>query len=139
MKRNGDRKTGKPATRREREIRWAGQVVAAARTIHALQREYAASVGRSMPEWEDMPLMDRQDLIAMVSFCAEMDPKIPAALHSAWAGNKRRLGWRHGLILDAELREHPLIVPWGSLSEIEQHKYAIAHAAMKHLRGELVR
>ena len=42
--------------------------------------------------------------------------------HDRWAQERQRLGWTYGPIRDNARKQHPLLVPWEALDEVEREK-----------------
>ena len=106
-----------------------------ARVCHEVNRAYCQALGdNSQPEWKDAPQWQREsarmgvDLHTMGDFG-------PEASHISWMKNKLDEGWKYGPVKDADLKEHPCIVPFGQLPREQQAKDFIFRAvvhALKH-------
>lgn len=67
-------------------------------------------------EWQ------RDSAIKGVAF-AVAHPDAPASSqHEAWMEDKRRDGWKHGLVKDAHKKEHPCMVPYDELPPMQRAK-----------------
>lgn len=42
--------------------------------------------------------------------------------HNRWAQERQRLGWTYGAVRDNARKQHPLLVPWEALNEVEREK-----------------
>ncbi len=97
-----------------------------ARVVHVALSAFVQSLGETgFPDWDAAPdWMRAATLDGVRARLAE--PGAPASRqHEIWTAQKLADGWRHGPVKDAERREHPSLVPYGQLTEVEKRKDAL--------------
>ena len=57
--------------------------------------------------------------------CGEMRSGSPAELHGAWVQAYIDMGWKYGPVRDVENKEHPDMVPYDNLGQLEKDKDAV--------------
>lgn len=93
-----------------------------ARVCHEANRALQAIHGDPAPSpgWVDAPEWQRESAIEGVA--AAKAGATPAEQHAAWCDSKRRDGWRHGPVKDAEAKTHHCLVPYAELPPEQQVK-----------------
>lgn len=98
----------------------------AARIAHEVNRMWCESLGdMSQPSWEDAP--DWQKDSAITGMTANMlnGTGSPEESHQSWLDHKRKDGWVWGPVKDAEVKEHPCMVPYDQLPPEQRKKDAL--------------
>ena len=102
---------------------------------HEVNRAYCAALGdNSQPAWADAPEWQRSsarmgvDLHTMGDFG-------PEASHISWMREKVEQGWVYGPVKNADLKEHPCMVPFADLPREQQAKDFIFRAVVHALRA----
>jgi hypothetical protein len=98
-----------------------------ARVAHETNRAYCHSIGdASQPTWEDAPEWQKDSAIKGVRFHLQAHQRgeepSPSASHDSWLEEKRRDGWKHGPVKDAQKKEHPCFVAYDELPIAQQLK-----------------
>lgn len=113
----------------------AGHMERIARVAHEVNRAYCTALGdASQPAWEDAPAWQREsarmgvDLHTMGDFG-------PEASHISWMQQKLTEGWVYGPVKDAELKQHPCLVPFAELPREQQAKDFLFRGVVHALRG----
>lgn len=93
------------------------------RLAHEMLRAWCELNGdHSLPAWEDAPAWQRDSTMDTVRFFADHPTAADSAMHDEWLDQKRRTGWVFGPVKDAELKQHPCIVPFDQLPAEQQFK-----------------
>lgn len=94
-----------------------------AKCCHEINRTYCESIGdHSQVSWDECPGWQRESAVAGVSFVIENPDSSPEDLHNSWLRQKETDGWVYGPVKDAELKEHPCMVPYDDLPEQQKAK-----------------
>ena len=95
----------------------------AAKVCHEANRALCEALGdTSQTAWDDAPMWQKESAINGVVFNLG-NPTAPAsASHDNWLAEKKRDGWKHGPVKDADKKEHPCFVPYGDLPVEQQTK-----------------
>lgn len=104
-----------------------------ARVAHEINRAYCESIGdTSHLRWEDAPEWQKKSAIDGVHFHLNNLGASPAASHENWLADKRRDGWKFGLVKDLAKKEHPCFTPYNNLPQEQRSKdflfRAVVHA-----------
>lgn len=100
-----------------------------AKVCHEANRAYCESLGdNSQPRWDDAPEWQRSSGIKGVEFNRTNPDAPPSHIHDRWLEEKRATGWKHGLVKDAEKKEHPCFVPYEQLPDDQKRKDALFKA-----------
>ena len=100
-----------------------------ARACHEANRAMCASFGdHSQLPWGQAEQWQRDSAIAGVKFRLENPDAGVDCQHNAWMQDKIDNGWKYGTKKDAELKEHPCIVPFDQLPPEQKAKDAIFSA-----------
>jgi RyR domain len=98
-------------------------VEAIARVIHEACKALCDSAGdHSQKHWDQAESWQRESCMKGVEFLLQNPDAPPSASHDAWMRDKIADGWKYGPVKDAVKKEHPCIVPFDQLPEIEQAK-----------------
>jgi len=94
-----------------------------AKVCHEANRAYCQTIGDdSQPSWEDAPEWQRESAVAGVSVIAANPSTTPEQSHEGWMRQKANDGWKYGPTKDATKKEHPCMVPYGSLPPEQRRK-----------------
>jgi len=87
-----------------------------AQIAHEANKAYCESINDfSVLHWDEAPEWQKKSIVLGVEFNLE-NPNAPAsATHDNWLKDKRNDGWKHGLVKNAELKEHPCFLPFDEL------------------------
>ena len=87
-----------------------------AQIAHEANKAYCESINDfSLVHWKEAPEWQKKSIVQGVEFNLE-NPNAPAsATHDNWLKDKRNDGWKHGLVKNAELKEHPCFLPFDEL------------------------
>ena len=107
-----------------------------ARACHEANRALCASFGdHSQLPWDQAEQWQRDSAIAGVKFRLKNPDAGDDCQHNAWMQDKIDNGWKYGTKKDAELKEHPCIVPFDQLPPEQKAKDAIFSAIVNALVG----
>lgn len=107
-----------------------------ARVAHEVNRAYCLATGETgIPMWQHAPDWQREGVVNGVEFYLAHLDATPEQSHENWLAHKQALGWRYGSAKDAELKEHPCMVPYGQLSDLQRAKDQIFLAVVRALAG----
>lgn len=110
---------GEYAEQRGREER----VEAIAEVCHETNRAYCEGIGdTSQVAWKDAPQWQKDSAKVGVEMHLNNPDATPADSHNSWLEEKRRAGWKFGLVKDVEKKEHPCFVPYSLLPKEQQVK-----------------
>lgn len=108
-----------------------------AEICHEVNRAYCQSIGdHTQLPWNEAPAWAKESAVAGVELHCSADLGAEAS-HEAWSKHKQDEGWTWGPVKDAELKEHPCLVPFGLLPVAQQSKDYIFRAIVHSLRGYL--
>lgn len=98
-----------------------------ARIAHEVNRAYCYALGdHSQPEWHKAPDWQQQSALHgaehHVKKAAKGNIPDPAWSHTLWMKEKQAAGWKYGPVKDADLKEHPCMVPFEELPKEQQAK-----------------
>ncbi len=92
-----------------------------ARAVHEANRAWCVANGdNSQPAWESAPEWMRTSSINGV--IGALSGHTPEQSHEAWLAEKRLTGWTYGTVKNSELKEHPCMVPYAELPEVQRMK-----------------
>lgn len=76
---------------------------------------------------EELKANTRNSVLAIIA-----QPDItPSRLHEIWMEDKIKHGWKLGLVKDAELKTHPLLIPYEKLDLKNRLKDSLFHSIVK--------
>ncbi len=108
-----------------------------ARVVHeanrALQIEQADPTIPVSVSWDDLDEETRQSAINGVE--AVIGGAGPEQSHENWTRFKLTHGWTLGPVKDEELKQHPLLVPYGALPASQRVKDSLFGAIVQVLAG----
>jgi RyR domain len=94
-----------------------------AKVAHEVNRAYCQSLGDdSQPSWEGAPEWQKSSAINGVQYHVENPGADPRSSHENWLKQKREEGWVHGPVKNAELKQHPCMVPFDNLPTSQKAK-----------------
>lgn len=109
-----------------------------AKVCHEVNRAYCVALGdHSQQAWEDAPDWQRTSAVSGVEFHRENPSAGPDSSHNSWLAEKVNAGWQYGPVKDAELREHPCIVPFEDLPSEQKAKDYIFSAIVKAITAHM--
>lgn len=94
----------------------------AARICHTAVRELQIATGDPAPivPWTSATPEQRRSTVASVE--QALAGASPEQVHDAWCAEKRAAGWAWGPVKDGHRRQHPCLVPYDELPEVERAK-----------------
>lgn len=105
-----------------------------ARVCHEVNRAYCQALGdNSQPPWEDAADWMKTSAMNGVNLHIANPNAGPEASHESWMAEKETTGWKLGPVKDAELKEHPCMVPFNELPKDQQAKDFIFRAVVHSL------
>ena len=107
-----------------------------ARIAHEVNRAYCESLGDySQLPWDEAPRWQRDSAVDGVEFHIRNPDAGPAASHTNWMKMKLDDGWTWGDKKNADLKQHPCMVPFTELPPEQQAKdflfQAVVHSIME--------
>lgn len=106
-----------------------------ARVCHESNRAYCMSVGdHSQPTWDMAPQWQRESAIEGVRAVVADPNRQPEDSHVSWMVLKESQGWAYGPVKAPELKQHPCMVPYAELPEIQKVKDHLFLAVARTLR-----
>lgn len=110
-------------------------IEAVARICHQTNKAHCEASGdHSQVDWEFAPDWQRESAMAGVRLHLEHPTAGPKASHEAWMKHKQAEGWVYGPVKDAELKQHPCMVPFDELPDHQQAKDRLFCAIVQALR-----
>lgn len=108
-----------------------------ARVAHEVNRAYCESLGdKSQAAWEDAPQWQKDSALLGVRLHREHPNAGPRASHDSWSAQKLADGWVYGPVKNADLKQHPCLVPFDCLPVEQQAKDYIFRAVVLALSAE---
>lgn len=112
------------------------RVEAIARACHEANRAWCEAHGdHSQAVWSNAEQWQRESAIEGIQVA--LDGATPEQQHEAWCESKRRDGWQHGLVKDADAKTHPCLVPYDRLPEMQKIKDALFGSIVRTLAPPL--
>ena len=105
-----------------------------AAVCHEANRRYCLALGdTSQALWENAEEWQRQSAINGVGVrLRNLDAPI-SFQHEAWLEDKKKDGWKYGLVKDPAKKEHPCFLPYDQLPVEQQAKDALFVSIVKAL------
>lgn len=88
------------------------------------------------PHWEDATEEAKQSSLRGVVFALRYNAT-PKQQHDAWVQDKFANGWKYGIHKNEETKEHPNLVPYEHLPEMQRVKDSLFQAVVRSLRWKL--
>jgi len=105
-----------------------------AKVCHEVNRAYCQALGdNSQPPWDEAPEWMKTSALNGVNLHADNPDAGPEASHESWMAEKEATGWKFGPVKDADLKEHPCMVPFVDLPREQQAKDFIFRAVVHSL------
>ena len=105
-----------------------------ARVCHEVNRAYCQALGdNSQPPWEEAADWMKTSAMNGVNLHIADPNAGPEASHESWMAEKEATGWKFGPVKDADLKEHPCMVPFKELPKDQQAKDFIFRAVVHSL------
>jgi hypothetical protein len=98
--------------------------------------DYSNALGEHSAHWHGSSIEVRSDVIRAVISALRYDPT-PEQNHQTWLEALIKDGWKYGPEENAELKEHPDLVPFADLPADQQTKSALFLSLVKSLRSKL--
>jgi len=106
-------------------------VLLCARILHSAVEALNAEYNETTLTWEQ----SRESCVAGVRRVLANPAETAEENHAAWIAYRESEGWRYGPIKDAELKTHPLMVPFSALGPHARSKDAIFLAVVRAFFG----
>lgn len=102
--------------------------------IHEANKEIQQQTGEFIPE---LSVHLTQSILDGVYFVLDNPNCTPEQQHNNWVHFKRADGWRYGQTKDFERKEHPCLVPYSELPEIQQRKDSVFRQTLDNFINEV--
>ena len=103
-----------------------------ARTAHEAIRAWCEfNRDFSLPPWDEAADWQKRSTRDGVRFHLDHPEADDSASHEAWLDEKRRDGWTYGPVKNAELKQHPCMVPFENLPMVQQFKDRLFRAIVR--------
>jgi hypothetical protein len=109
-----------------------------AQVMHETMRAWQKANGQTpAPPWGRAPKWMKEASLASVVWRIA-NPNAPvSAQHDQWMTQKTSEGWKYGRAKSGKKKTHPMLVPYGELSEFEKRKDALVNAVIDALARPL--
>lgn len=87
----------------------------------------------SQPDWGNAPTWQIQSAISGVQHVINNPDAGPSASHDSWLAEKEADGWVYGKVKDPSKKEHPCMVPYDQLPDVQKKKDSLFVAVVKAL------
>ena len=99
-----------------------------AEICHEANRTLCAVTGDdSQPPWSAAPDWQKESARHGVNYHLANPDASAGETHEIWLREKLATGWKYGPVKNPETKEHPSIVPFAELPEVEQAKDYLFH------------
>lgn len=102
--------------------------------IHEANKEIQQQTGEFIPALSEHLT---KSILDGVYFVLDNPNCTPEQQHNNWVHFKRADGWRYGSIKDFEHKEHPCLVPYSELPEIQQRKDTVFRQTLDNFINEV--
>ena len=102
--------------------------------IHEANKEIQQQTGEFIPQLSEHLT---KSILDGVYFVLDNPNCTPEQQHNNWVYFKRADGWRYGSIKDFERKEHPCLVPYNELPEIQQRKDSVFRQTLDNFINEV--
>lgn len=90
--------------------------LAIAKVVHQQNKAYCEVIGDlTQVDWDEAPAWQKESAFDGIRKIDEGIITQPSDSHQSWYDHKKAEGWIFGPIKDADLKEHPCMVPFESL------------------------
>lgn len=96
-----------------------------AQHIYQVIRALNLECGVPYPRWESAPEENKTTFINGVRYHLDNPEITPAETHDWWMQDKAEKGWTYGEVKNEDLKQHPSMVPFSLLSDLERGKDVI--------------
>lgn len=109
-----------------------------AKVCHETNKAFCESLGDlSQKHWDEAEQWQRDSAVKGVEFKLNNPNATPSDQHDSWVIEKISTGWKYGPVKNAEIKEHPCIVPYSELpleQRIKDHLFVAVVNQMKQLQ-----
>jgi hypothetical protein len=106
-----------------------------AQVTHEANRAWCAANGDfSLSVWDEAPQWQRESVLDGVLFHLRNPLADDSASHENWMARKVADGWKYGPVKDPARKEHPCMMPFAELPEVQQKKDSLFRAVVHALR-----
>lgn len=102
--------------------------------IHEANKEIQQQTGEIIPQLSEHLT---KSILDGVYYVLDNPNCTPEQQHNNWVHFKRADGWRYGSIKDFERKEHPCLVPYNELPEIQQRKDTVFRQTLDNFINEV--
>lgn len=102
--------------------------------IHEANKEIQQQTGEFIPQLSEHLT---KSILDGVYYVLDNPNCTPEQQHNNWVHFKRADGWRYGNIKDFERKEHPCLVPYSELPEIQQRKDSVFRQTLDNFINEV--
>lgn len=103
-------------------------------SIHEANKEIQQQTGEFIPQLSEHLT---KSILDGVYFVLDNPNCTPEQQHNNWVHFKRADGWRYGQTKDFERKEHPCLVPYNELPEIQQRKDSVFRQTLDNFINEV--
>ena len=103
-------------------------------SIHEANKEIQQQTGEFIPELNEHLT---QAILDGVYYVLDNPNCTPEQQHNNWCYFKQQDGWRYGPVKDFERKEHPCLVPYNELPEIQQRKDSVFRQTLDNFISEV--
>lgn len=101
-------------------------IVTVAMMCHQANKLWCEANGdNSQSDWEDADDWQKESAINGVKFRINNPGAKNSAQHESWLKQKQEDGWKYGPFKDPQKKEHPCMVPYEELPEVDKKKDAL--------------
>lgn len=124
------------ATANAAEVIGSLVTTACAQAAHEANRAYCRAIGDdSQLPWDEAEQWQRESAIAGVR--GALAGNTPAEQHALWLAYKQADGWVYGPVKDPAAKQHPCILPYEELPELQRAKDGIFVAVVRSMAAAL--
>lgn len=115
------------------------KIVGLANVCHAAIRAFSETMGDfTQAPWEHSPAWHQSVMVECVTFVVSKASDVNQ-IHEYWCDQMEKRGWKYGLVLNNDTKEHPNLKKFNDISFEEQLKYAIFMANVIAISPAMVR
>jgi dTMP kinase len=103
-------------------------------SIHEANKEIQQQTGEFIPELSEHLT---KSILDGVYYVLDNPNCTPEQQHNNWCYFKRQDGWKYGPVKDFERKEHPCLVPYNELPEIQQRKDSVFRQTLDNFISEV--
>ena len=106
-----------------------------ARVFYAASQALQEVLGDPQPPWDELPAWQQDAMADVTRRC--MMGATPEQMHALWVQHYTALGWTYGPKKNWETKQHPIIIPWHTLSLRYQGRFKLWQAIVMTMMLEM--